>query len=197
MVMNFDVAVVGGGLAGMSVALRLIRAGLSAVVVSTGRSIHEVDYKTFRAEGGTLLLGDSVDKIDGHVLYTSKLGAGTPIHAGVIVLAGGKFFGGGMVSDMDGVREPLVGADVCAEGAMFADNFADEQPFMRFGVKTDAHGHIMVGGIAVSHLFACGEILAGISGADKDSDRDIIDSAAKVAQRIISDAGKGDKQVQL
>lgn len=195
MAMNFDVAIIGGGLAGMTAALALHRAGLSTAVISSGRSIHAVDYRTFRSEGGTLLLGDSAERIDGHSIYTSRLGSGTPIDAGIIVLAGGKFFGGGIVSDMEGIREPLLGADVECDGTSFAADFMDEQPFMRFGVRTDADGHVLIGGSAAKYVFACGEILAGISAADKDSDRQITDSALKVAQKIISDAGKGNQQV--
>lgn len=193
--MNFDIAVVGGGLAGMHAALTLQRGGLDTVVVSAGRSIHDVDYREYREAGGILLLGDRVESIEGHSLYTARLGKETPLTARYIVLAGGKFFGGGLVSDMDGMREPLIGADLQQGGEMFAPRFMDEQPFMRFGVRTDGDGQVIRGGSPVPHIYACGEILCGISAADKDSDRQILDSAQRVAQSIISHARQREQQV--
>lgn len=193
--MKFDIAVVGGGLAGMHAALALQRGGFDTAVISAGRSIHNVDYKEFKDAGGTLLLGDKVERIDGDALYTANLGEETPLRAAYIVLAGGKFFGGGLVSDMDGIREPLAGADVRQGEKMFAERFMDEQPFMRFGVVTDDEGHVTKDGSPVPHIYACGEILCGISAADKDSDRQILDSAQRVAQSIIRHARQREQQV--
>ena len=39
----------------------------------------------------------------------------------------------------------------------------DIQPFLRFGVRTDAQSRPSIGGRTVENLYACGELLAGVS----------------------------------
>lgn len=173
----------------MTAARELLKSGRSVAVVSTGYSIHNVDYRPFESAGGTLLMGVHVDevKVSGNKaieIITDKLGPDTPLQAEWFVLSTGKYFGGGLESDMDRVWEPLLGADVRAQAERFKPNFEDEQPFMRFGVIVDESSRVMVGGEPLSNVFACGEILEGISGADPESDAQIKDSALKVTQQI-------------
>ena len=114
--MKFDVIVIGGGSAGLEAAFAQCRDGRRTALIAKGRSLEDIDYGPFVRAGGILMLGDCVTEgvIDeGRVTHvrTENLGR-TELTADLYVLATGKFFGGGLVADMSGVREPLFGLDV-------------------------------------------------------------------------------------
>ncbi len=124
--------------------------------------------KRFQELGGTILLGDSVTggKLQGgklewvntHNLVDEKL------IADKFVLATGNFFGHGVAGAPDEVYEPIFGLDVNAEqgrGNWYNDRFFGEQPYMKFGVATDAEFHAMKDGKKVENLYVAGSVLSG------------------------------------
>lgn len=181
--MRYDVVIIGGGLAGMTAAVALRKAGKKCIVVSEGLSLHETPLKEFVALDGTVLPGDSVisGEWDGNRLLSVRTRnlEGTPLEADAFILATGKFFSRGLISTMDRIYEPVFDADV--EYDADRDNWVNpdfhaDQPFERFGVKTE-DCRVLVGGVASENLFAAGEILAG--------EVDIIKSAEEVCRKLI------------
>ena len=166
--MVFDVIIIGGGRSGLQAGIQALAEGKSCALVSYGRSTSNVDYSPFNAAGGTLLLGDKAvraelspegDRVE--KIWTLNLGVNTPLKAERYVLASGKFFGGGLVADMDEVREPLFGLDVWYEkdrSKWFDYDFFAPQPFMDFGVETDDAGHPHKNGKTIENLTVIGQI---------------------------------------
>lgn len=192
--MKFDIIIIGAGISGMSVASALQAAGRKTAVIGAGRSIHEVEVAPYERLGGTLLLGDSVTEgvFEGdrlRAVHTANLGT-YPLEAEYFVIATGKFLGCGLVADMEGVYEPLFGLDVDYEAdrsRWFDPRFEAPQPFLRFGVRTDGRLRPSIGGRTVENLFACGELLAGISATD--GREDILESARSVIGFIKEETG--------
>lgn len=189
--MKYDVVIIGGGLAGLTAGLEILKAGKSCAVVSEGRSLHECPRAEFIAEGGKILAGDSVtDGVFGKgrltAVHTRNLGKNTSLEADSFILATGKFMSRGLVATMTEIIEPLFGCSTkFVEGRdnWLADNFFDRQPFEEFGVVTDSRGRVSIDGKTISNLYAAGEILAG--------NRDIVESAVEVAAEITGkNAGK-------
>ena len=181
--MRYDVIIIGGGLAGLTAGVEILRAGRTCCCVSEGLSLHQVPIAEYIALGGVYLCGDSAadSEWDGDVLkciYTRNL-EGTRLEAEHFILATGKFFSRGLVSDMDGIREPLFGADVEYEPDMdkwYDNDFYAPQPFESFGVRT-FEGRVLIGGVPSANLYAAGEILPG--------NVDITKSALEVCRRIL------------
>jgi len=188
--MKFDVAIIGGGLAGVTAATVLQRSGMRCVLISEGLSLYGTPREDFRAAGGTLLAGDRVcgGTFDGNRLAsisTEKLGDVT-IEADAFVLATGKYFSRGIVADMDRLYEPIFGLDVeydSDRSNWFSQGFADSQRFLEFGVKTK-DGCALLGGQKIVNLFPAGEVLAGITGAQGDASETIRKSGLAAAEAI-------------
>lgn len=165
--MKFDAVVIGGGWSGLQAALGFQARGLECALFTFGRSLERIDYSDFRKAGGYLMYGDKV--LSGTIeegmvtgIVTANMGEVTADH---YVLAAGKFFGGGLASDMDKVFEPVFGLDVSYDpdrANWFDPDFFAHQPFMDFGLETDADGHPFKDGKPVRNLVATGEILARI-----------------------------------
>lgn len=191
--MKFDVIVIGGGLAGMKAAGLLIAKGKKVAVITEGHSIHNVSYKEFQSADGTLLMGDCVvssEVKDGKVLsVTTEKISDIPFEADYFILATGKYFGGGIKADMDHVWEPLFGCDIEADedrSTWFDWDFSKKQKFLDFGIKVDQDFRALSKGNAFENLYACGEILAGLSGIGENADKEIEKTAEKVAENIIN-----------
>ena len=182
--MKFDVIIIGGGLAGMTAGVGLLRAGRSVAAVSEGLSMHETPAAEFIALGGTFLPGDSVlrGEWDGDRLlrvFTRNL-EDTPLAADAFILSTGKFFSRGLVATMDSVAEPVFGCDVFWEkdrDKWCDPDFFAPQPFERFGVLTSPDGRVFRGGREAENLYAAGEILAG--------EVDIVKTANDVCRNLI------------
>lgn len=186
--MKFDVVIIGGGLAGLTAGVELQKNGLRCAAVAEGLTLNECPREEFIKLGGTLFPGDSV--IGGHIaddgdgkrlewVETRNL-VGTRLEAPYYILSTGKFFSRGLVSNMEGIAEPVFGCDVEYAGGpseWTVAEFFDDQPFEKFGVITDAEGRVKTGGKVIGNLYAAGEILAGSP--------DIVASAGKVAEQII------------
>lgn len=186
--MKFDVIIIGGGLAGLTAGVELQKKGLRCAAVAEGLTLNECPREEFIKLGGTLFPGDSV--IGGHIgdsgdgkslewVETRNL-VGTRLEADAFILSTGKFFSRGLVSNMEGITEPVFGCDVKYSGGpsdWTVQEFFDDQPFEKFGVITDAESRAKIGGKVVLNLYAAGEILAGSP--------DIAASAGKVVKQII------------
>lgn len=165
--MRFDVIVIGGGKSGFAEAMEAVRAGRSCALISEGRSLDRIDYDSFTKAGGTLLMGDSAESVvfDGSrvaYIYTRKLGD-TPLEAGLFVLATGRFFGKGLVADMNNVREALMGLDLDFDPdreKWFDSDFFAPQPFMSRGVVADAEGRPLKDGKRIENVRVVGSILS-------------------------------------
>ena len=116
--------------------------------------------------GGTFLMGDeirSAECAEGAVQAVNAKNVGR-MTAGNYILATGGFFSKGIAANMEQVFEPLFGLDVVsAEGrtAWYDPDFFKAQPFMDFGVATDAAFHPLKDGEPVKNLYAIGSVLAG------------------------------------
>ena len=113
------------------------------------------------AEGGTPPGGSASQRT---AVISVKTANGITLEAAEFVLATGRFFSRGLVADMEGVREPVFGADVDFpedRTKWFDPDFFAPQPFESFGVKTDKAGRILKGGKPVENVFAVGKILGG------------------------------------
>lgn len=165
--MRFDAVIIGGGHTGMAKAVELQKSGLRCVIISKGRSVYGFDPKEFEELGGTVLMGDEIINVnwgEGKVLSvnTENLQE-VALEADRFFLATGKYFGGGLVADMDKVFEPVFGLDVIYEqdrSKWFSPRFADPQPFLDFGVKLSESGCAMKDGVEIVNLFPLGEIIA-------------------------------------
>ena len=146
-----------------------------------GRSIQTTLQKRFELLGGTYLLGDEIVaakawSADGTRLIsvTSKHLNAEPLEADHFVLAAGSFYSGGIMADYEHVFEPVfdLRVDALADRSQWAlDDAFDEQPFMEFGVATDATFRVTKDDKTIDNLFAIGSILSGhnsISLADKE-----------------------------
>lgn len=189
--MKFDVIIIGGGHAGSRVACGLQDSGLKCAVITSGRSIHGSALAQFEKKGGMVLADDEITNTciqDSKLVSvkTEKLGD-VVLEAANFVIATGKFFSKGLVSDMKKVWEPIFGLDVeYSEDrtTWYTDNFADHQPFLDFGVKVDETSKPSIEGKTVNNLYAVGELLAGVSCAEKD-DLAAVDATADKVIDII------------
>ena len=169
--MRFDVVNIGGGWAGCTAAEKLVEAGRKVCIVSEGLSLSAVKYDSPYARlaalqklGVVVFRGDRAvcGKIeDGKVVEVRTRNLDEPLVADEYVLATGKFFSRGLLSDKDHVWEPVFGADVDYDPdrtKWYDPDFDAPQPFMKFGVKTDAEGNVLVEGRAIVNLTAVGDI---------------------------------------
>ncbi len=182
--MTCDVVIIGGGLAGLTAALELQRAGRQCVVVAGGVSLHETPRAEYIAAGGVFLRGDFVKRgeWEGNRLmrvWTRNLGD-EAIEAAHFILATGRFFSKGLVSTMDEIYEPVFGCDVRYEkdrSKWVNLDFFGVQPFEEFGVETDSTGRALINGEVAENLFVAGEILCG--------QKDIEQTALAVCRNIM------------
>lgn len=116
--------------------------------------------------GGTFLMGDEIVAAQleaGEVQSVTAKNIG-PVTAGSYILATGGYFSRGIASNMEKVFEPLFGLDVVSsEGrtSWYDPDFFKAQPFLDFGVATDAAFHPLKDGVPVRNLYAVGSVLAG------------------------------------
>ncbi|WP_235893849.1 glycerol-3-phosphate dehydrogenase subunit GlpB [Oceanidesulfovibrio indonesiensis] len=102
-----------------------------------------------------------------HIAGAGDGGTEAIVHAKGVILAGGRFFGKGLVADRHAVREPLFGLPVLQphnRAEWHRDDFFDPRghPLNRTGVEVDKRLRPLSenGRPAFSNLFAAGSILA-------------------------------------
>lgn len=153
-----------------------IREGVPARVVFAGTLPPSVPgirtqallKRRFELLGGTYLSGDEAVRAtveDGVVrnIATRNLDSHL-LEASHFILATGGFFSKGLKSNPFRVYEPVFGLDVeYAEdrNAWYDPAFAADQPYIRYGVRTDADLHPLMDGRPLKNLYAAGSVLGG------------------------------------
>ena len=129
--------------------------------------------RRFEVLGGTFLMGDEVTSAalhDGVVSSITTRNLDTVrLFADHFILASGSFFSKGLVSTPTQVYEPLFGLDIDYpkdRNQWYRSDFFDQQPYMDFGVKTDAALHLLKEGQPVENLFAIGSVLGNTRKED-------------------------------
>ena len=133
-----------------------------------GIRILELMRKRLYALGGRILIGDKA--IEGR-FKDNKLVEINPAHlpeeiltADNFILATGSFMSQGLISDYSHVFEPVLGLDVDSlenRNDWYNENVLKAQPYMDFGVATDADLHAIKNGKTIENLFVTGSILSG------------------------------------
>lgn len=118
--------------------------------------------------GGSILVGDKA--IEGRFengklveIKTEHLTEDS-LTADNFILATGSFMNKGLISDYTHVYEPVFGLDVDAaadRNDWYVENVFNAQPYMNFGVTTDAKLHAVKDGKTIENLFVIGSILSG------------------------------------
>ena len=142
--------------------------------------------------GGEMIQGDRVVDFslrDGRIESLS-----TEKHSDILfvakdfILASGSFFGRGLIATPEAICEPLFGLDVeaaaereewCSEHILF------EQPFQRFGVKTDDQLRPSINGCRVENLYAVGSVLSGADAVKEGCGAGVVISTALMAAENI------------
>lgn len=163
-----------------------------------GIRIQMMMRKYFQSLGGLYMLGDIVEKgnINGTTLEsinTEKQGD-IKIEADNFVIATGNFFSHGMKATPSGIIEPIFGLDVnCSpnRGDWYDKTFLHSQPYMKYGVATDADFHAMKGGRAITNLYVAGSLLSGADSVKEGCGAGIsMLTSMEVAAQIINKTGK-------
>lgn len=148
--------------------------------------------RRYEALGGTFMASDEVLKAhihEGkvHSIATRNLDNHF-IEADNFILATGGYFSKGLRSNPFGISEPVFGLDVEFDenrSAWYNPEFAGDQPYMKFGVKTDKSLHALRDGKALENVFAIGSVL-GATRAEFGSGAGLaIRSAIEASNQII------------
>ena len=147
------------------------RAALPARVVFVGtlppsvpgiRTQHQLQRR-YGVLGGTYLMGDEVVSArmdENRVLSVSTKNLGSHVlSADSFVLSSGAFFSKGLLSTPEHVYEPLFKLDVVfaeERSGWYRPDFMEDQPYLSFGVRTDADLRALKGGRPVENLYAMG-----------------------------------------
>ena len=131
------------------------------------RTQHQLQRR-YGVLGGTYLMGDEVvsAQMEGDrvvSISTKNLGSHV-LSADSFVLSSGSFFSKGLMSTPEHVYEPLFKLDVVfaeERSDWYRPDFMDDQPYLSFGVRTDADLRALKGGRPVENLYAMGSILGG------------------------------------
>ena len=132
--------------------------------------------KRFQSLGGVYFLGDNVNSGDIKDGVLQKISTTNHkdigLEANNFILATGNFYSKGLVASPSRIYEPIFGLDIDADAdkAQWSDDrFFNDQPFMRYGVKTDEHFRAMIDGEVVKNLYVAGSILAGANALKEGS----------------------------
>ena len=180
--MKYDTVVIGGGNSGCAAAREALEKGLKVCLVAAGLPIEVTDESRKKAPyeriyaltkmGADVFRGDRVTggRWEGNVLKEVYTSNGLRLQAKNFVLATGHFFGKGLISTADSVREAVFDADVDFpqdRSKWFDPDFFAPQPFESFGVRTSPEGNIIIKGEAAANVRAAGKIL-GIRHNDRN-----------------------------
>lgn len=132
--------------------------------------------KHFQKVGGTYMLGDTVtggEFENGRLKsITTQNHGDVKFEADNFIIATGSFFSKGLVADIDGVREPVFGLDVHSadvRATWYKRNLFEDQPYMSFGVETDASLKAIKDGSSVENLYVTGSVLGGCNALKEGS----------------------------
>ena len=129
--------------------------------------------RRFELLGGTFLLGDEVTSAAVHEGVVSSITTRNldtaRLFADHFILASGGYFSKGLVTTPTQVYEPLFGLDIDypeERKDWYDPDFFADQPYMDFGVKTDAALHGIKDGEPVRNLFCIGSVLGNTRKED-------------------------------
>ena len=129
--------------------------------------------RRFEVLGGTFLLGDEVTSAALHEGVVSSITTRNldtaRLFADNFILASGGYFSKGLTATPTQVYEPLFGLDIDypeERKDWYDPDFFAAQPFMDFGVKTDATLRGVKDGEAVQNLYCIGSVLGNTRKAD-------------------------------
>ena len=129
--------------------------------------------RRFEVLGGTFLLGDEVTSAAVHEGVVSSITTRNldtaRLFADHFILASGGYFSKGLVTTPTQVYEPLFGLDIDypeERKDWYDPDFFADQPYMDFGVKTDAALHGIKDGEPVRNLFCIGSVLGNTRKED-------------------------------
>ena len=150
--------------------------------------------KHFQKVGGTYMLGDSVTGggfEDGKLKYiTTQNHADVRFEADNFIIATGSFFSKGLVSDINGVKEPIFGLDVKTSEVRadwYKRNLFESQLYMSFGVASDSGFRASREGKSIENLYVAGSVLAGCNSLKEGSGAGVaILSSLHVASLILN-----------
>lgn len=154
--------------------LRKMLSGKTVVTVATnpasvpGMRTQMALRRHFENLGGTYFLGDNV--VNG-VISNDTLNAVSTANFGddkllanTFIMATGSFFSRGLVAAPDRIYEPVLGLDVDApadRNLWFNKNIFAEQPYMSYGLVTDAESHVYHNGRPLKNVYAIGALTGG------------------------------------
>lgn len=149
------------------------------------------DY--FMRLGGTFLPGDTV--VSGHV-HNHRLESvktvnfeDMPLYADNFVIATGSFFGHGLIATIDRIYEPILDLDTDAprrRDDWYKKDLYDSQPYMKYGVLTDADFHPLFREEPLENLYATGALLSGFNALKEGSGAGITLATALHAAEAIT-----------
>ena len=129
--------------------------------------------RRFEVLGGTFLMGDEVTSAALHEGVVSSITTRNldtaRIFADHFILSSGGYFSKGLVTTPTQVVEPLFGLDIAYpenRNDWYDADFFAHQPYMDFGVKTDAELHAIKDGQPIQNLFAIGSVLGNTRKED-------------------------------
>ena len=148
--------------------------------------------------GGRFYAGDTVN---GATLEGNRVtGIATVNHSDILfhadnyVVATGSFFSNGIVARSNEVVEPIFGADVNYDtnrDRWFDRCVMNRQPYMDFGVATDADFRMLKGGRPFDNMYAIGSVLDGHNPLEEGSGSGVaIITAMHVANSILTNTAK-------
>ena len=122
--------------------------------------------RRFEVLGGTFLMGDEVTSAALHEGVVSSVTTrnldSVRLFADHFILASGGYFSKGLVATPNRIVEPLFGLDVFQasdRNQWYRTDFFQDQPYMDFGVRTDASLHALKDGVPMKNLYAIGSVL--------------------------------------
>lgn len=170
-------------------------AGLPSV---PGWRLSEAILRYFKSQGYDIIPAEVVGYEGQNRLIQSLLIHSGPerlrLNARQVILATGKFLGGGLQDREGMVREPVFGLPLFLQGKplaewsrrdLFATDPGADQPIFSAGVRVNPQGQVLGNQQEVlwENLFACGMILSGIGvGGDKSSSAVSLISGRAVAK---------------
>lgn len=98
------------------------------------------------------------------------------------------------MAEPDRIFEPVFGVDVETEGKphdWYKDNLFEAQPFVEFGVKTDAGFRVSKDGKTISNLYAVGSILGGCNSLKEGSGAGVAIVTAMEVAGLLAPEKKG------
>lgn len=131
-----------------------------------GARVHTLLRNHFTELGGTIFYDTKITSgtLEGDKVVSVSSGYAEAITASHYILATGSFQSHGLVAEYRQVVEPLFRLDVSYDKSRTQwtnpDLFAP-QPYMAYGVITDAHFQPYRSGIVVRNLYAIGSVLCG------------------------------------